>query len=81
MGRLTVSQQLQRIREMQVSEKHEDDRKEDDGTAGPRPQGLRQGEKIEELESRHKFLRDVHAKVVESPKRDKAKGTEGAQHK
>lgn len=64
-----------------MTDKKDDDRKTDDGTAGPRPHGLVQGEKIEELESRAKFLRDVHAKFVEAPETKKPKGTEGAKTK
>jgi hypothetical protein len=64
-----------------VTDKKDDDRKTDDGTAGPRPHGLRQGEVIEELESRQKFLRDVHAKLVEAPQTKKPRGTEGAKTK
>ncbi len=56
----------------------DNDRKIDDGTAGPRPHGLRQGEMVEELEARQSFLRHVHAKVVRSPKQDKPKGIEHA---
>ena len=43
-----------------------DHRKVDDGTAGPRPHGVSNGELIEDLHIRPKFLRDkhVHVKVV-----------------
>jgi hypothetical protein len=58
-----------------------DDRKEDDGSAGPRPHGARQGDVVEELASRAKFLRDVHTKVVDAPKHEAPEGTQGAQTK
>jgi len=59
------------------------DRKHDDGTAGPRPHGLRQGEVLEgeELHTRAAFLRDVTAKVVEAPKPEKPKATRGVKTK
>lgn len=61
----------------------QDPRKADDGSAGPRPQGLRQGETIdgEELHKRASFLSEVQVKVVEPPKDEKPKGSTRAQTK
>lgn len=41
-----------------TDDRPDDGRKHDDGTAGPRPQGVKQGEQVEELQTRHEWLRD-----------------------
>ena len=52
-----------------------DDRKVDDGTAGPRSHGVVNGELVEDLHTRAKFLRDrhFHAKVIQPVEQKKPK--------
>lgn len=41
-----------------VDDRVDDGRKVDDGSAGPRPHGAKQGDVVEELSERAKFLAD-----------------------